>query len=95
MTTRLGRPMKYAHFLAVLEDDKLYCPSTIVANGERLGFFPRGLSKQALRLKKTRVRISLGRYSWNHDFPVGGDGLVFVDGQAPIPGWFGKRWKRF
>lgn len=93
MNAGKGRPMKYAHFLAVLDDFTVYCPSSIVANGEKLGFFQKGLSSKMLRLQKQRVRIALGRYSYKQNFPAGGDGLVLIKGQAPIPGWFGARWK--
>ena len=92
MTKRCGRPYKYAHFLNSLEDNTLYCPASIVSHGEGLGYF-RGNTGDNLFLAKQRVRITLGRLSNNHDFPLGGDGLVIVKGQAPIPGWLGSRWK--
>jgi len=93
MEKRRGRPMKYARFLETLEDYTTYSPALIVAHGEALGLFPDSLNREELRMAKQRVRITMGRLSYNHNFPVGGDGLVFIDGQAPVPGWFGFRWK--
>lgn len=41
-----------------------------------------------------RLRITLNRLTDIHAFPVGGDCLIVDEGKAPIPGWFGWRWKR-
>ena len=90
MALRPGRPHKYVHFLMALDDGAVYCPSSIVAHGEMLGLFD---GCQDVKFAKQRVRITLGRMSQNKDFPVGGDGLVILKGQAPIPGWLGSRWK--
>ena len=43
MTQPVGRPMKYQKFLMALEDDKIYCPATIVLNGEKKGLLPSDL----------------------------------------------------
>lgn len=93
MPGKRGRPMKYRLFIECLDDATAYCPSSIVANGERLGLFSQHKKKKERKLAKLRVRITLGRFSSNHDFPIGGDDLVFLPGQAPIPGWYGARWK--
>lgn len=93
MEKKRGRPMKYAHFLMTLEDSKIYSAATIVRNGERLGFFPKGLKGDALKEAKTRVRMALGRLSSNRHFPYEGDGFLRIKGQPPVRGWTGKRWK--
>lgn len=85
--------MKYHRFLEILEDDRIYSPGTITQNGKRNGLFPEGLSDQELRHAQLRVRISLGRFAYNHNFPREGDGLVTVLGQPTIAGWKGSRWK--
>lgn len=92
MLVKRGRPLKYAYFIVVLEDGKLYSPATIVSNGEALGFFD-GLYDRQLRLAKTRVRIALGRLRQLRRFPDAGDGQVKIGGQAMMPGWYGARWK--
>jgi hypothetical protein len=86
--------MKYAPFLTVLEDEQIYTPATIARNGERRGLIPAELDPQERRLRYTRVRIALGRFSSDHDFPAGGDGFLEIPGQPPQRGWFGWRWKR-
>ena len=96
MPKSVGRPMKYKHFLLVLEDEKIYCPATIVLNGEKHGLFSSDLEPEQLRKQKVRIRHTFARFSANHGFPRQGDGLSsdFVDGQAPQRGWLGSRWKQ-
>lgn len=93
MSRRKGRPMKYRPFLAVLCDDQLYSPAAIVRHGQKLGLFKPGLKGEALKHAKLRIRITFARLAQNHKFPEYGDGLVKLPGQAPVPGWLGKRWK--
>ena len=76
----------------MLEEDDLYTPATIASFAEEQGLITADNLTQR-RLEKQRMRISLGRFSNNHDFPDEGDGMVTIKGQAPTPGWFGWRWK--
>jgi len=88
-----GRPMKYAHFIKVLEDHVIYTPATIVRYGATMGFFEKGLKGDALKSAKLKVRHTLARLSANREFPKDGDGWTVIPGQAPLRGWFGRRWK--
>ncbi len=94
MTNPVGRPMKYRHYLTILEDDVVYTPATIVDNGVAHGFRLPPVSKMAEReLARLRIRHTLARFTKNHGFPFEGDGWVIMRGQAPLRGWFGWRWK--
>ena len=90
MARPIGRPLKYRHIVALLEDNEVYTPATIANLAEALGQLD---PCAPLRLAKQRVRITMGRYANNHDFPKEGDDRVTIRGQAPTPGWFGWRWK--
>ncbi len=83
----IGRPMKYDNVLLSLDDNDLYTPAAIVRHALQNGMIED--EKTAI----TRLRITLSRYSQNHEFPKAGDGLVTIKGQAPTPGWWGHRWK--
>ena len=89
----MGRPLKYRAVLDRLDDAVLYTPASISAFAERMGFI-KGRASDWRRLQRQRIRIALGRFSNNHDFPDEGDGMVVLRGQSPTPGWFGWRWKR-
>ncbi len=94
MANPIGRPMKYRRFITMLEDEKIYCPATIVRLGEEKGLFNPDLDKERLKKVKMKVRHSLARFSSNHMFPRDGDGHVErIHGQPPLRGWTGKRWK--
>ncbi len=84
--------MKYKTLLESLEEDALYTPASISAHAQKSGFLTSEEPDQ-VRLEKQRIRIALGRFSNNHNFPDEGDGMVTLRGQAPTPGWFGWRWK--
>ena len=84
--------MKYKSLIEALEEDDLYTPATIAAFAEETAYFEES-DPQMKRLAKQRIRIALGRFSNNHQFPDEGDGMVTIKGQAPTPGWFGWRWK--
>ena len=92
MAAKRGRPLKYTQFITILNSDKVYTSATIVAYGEKLGFF-RGFHGEEKVKAKMRVRHALNATRRNHKFPVRGDDLVFKKGQAPTPGWLGSRWK--
>ena len=83
----IGRPMKYRNVLLSLDDHDLYTPAAIV----RHALDRKMIDNKPLAI--TRLRITLSRYSQNHQFPKAGDGLVTIKGQAPTPGWWGHRWK--
>jgi len=84
--------MKYRTILEKLADDQLYTPASIAGYALATGFID-SKDPDRIRLEKQRIRISMGRFSNNHDFPDEGDGMVTIKGQAPTPGWFGWRWK--
>lgn len=84
--------MKYKILIEMLDEDQIYTPATIAAFAEEKGFIQVQESARR-RLEKQRIRIALGRFSNNHEFPDQGDGMVTIRGQAPTPGWFGWRWK--
>ncbi len=88
-----GRPMKYRHYIEILEDERIYTPATIVDHGIAHGLFPIDLKESAGQSLRLKIRHALSRLSLNRGFPRIGDGLVFVDGQAPSRGWYGFRWK--
>jgi hypothetical protein len=90
---RLGRPLKYKAFLEALEDDTVYTPATIVQLGLAKGLFPNSLNQEQLKESKLRVRHTLSRFSSNHEFPFKGDGFATIEGQPPLRGWYGFRWK--
>ena len=84
--------MKYKPLLESLEEDELYTPASIAAYAQKIEFIT-STEPDQVRLEKQRIRIALGRFSNNHNFPDEGDGMVTLRGQAPTPGWFGWRWK--
>lgn len=84
--------MKYRYIIEALPEDDLFTPATIAAFAEGEGLL-KSRGQEQRRLEKQRIRISLGRFSNNHDFPDEGDGMVTIRGQAPTPGWFGWRWQ--
>ena len=89
-----GRPMKYRHMITGLLDGEIYSPATIVTFAEEqdllLLLYTNDDERKHLRLK---IRHTMARFTQNHNFPKEGDGLVFIKGQAAVPGWKGKRWK--
>ncbi len=94
MANPVGRPMKYKHFLTILEDKVVYTPAKIVSHGEDHGLMnplPEAIDPKRQRL---RIRHTLARFSANHKFPKQGDGWVYISGQPPMRGWFGWRWKK-
>jgi hypothetical protein len=84
--------MKYKYILYELEEHELYTPASIAIFAEENSLL-RSRGKDAQRSEKNRIRIAMGRFSNNHEFPDEGDGIVFVKGKAPNPGWFGWRWR--
>ena len=91
---RRGRPMKYDGLLRNLDDERLYCPATIVQHALEAGtWILNPNTDESAQRQRLRVRHSLARYSRNHNFPFEGDGLLFMKGQAPHRGWYGWRWK--
>lgn len=72
---------KHRAVIRDLEDDELYSPSQIAKRPGVAG------------PDRTRLLRGLRRMSRLKKFPADGDGLVYIHGQAPITGWYGKRWK--
>lgn len=91
MSTFIGRPPKYAHFIELLAAFEIYSPASIVGlliEQGHLGKRPADIKRQG-----QRIRVALVRLSHSRNFPTRGDGLVIVHGQRPLPGWYGWRWK--
>jgi hypothetical protein len=89
---RVGRPKKYSHFIAALEDETAYTPAAIFRHAKECGL----LSQQKLRtIKKSRLRVrhTMARLAANYGFPPEGDAPVKLPGQSYTFGWYGKRWK--
>ncbi|MBO1322487.1 hypothetical protein [Acanthopleuribacter pedis] len=83
--------MKYKHILLELDEDQIYTPATIAMFAFEHGMVEFSDEEEA-RLIYQRIRIAMGRLSNNHRFPDEGDGFVTLQGQPPVPGWFGWRW---
>ena len=88
----IGRPQKYALVLWSLHDDELYTAATVANRAVALELVDAS-SEKRIELDRQRIRIAMGRYANNHEFPDNGDGNVRLRGQAPTPGWWGRRWK--
>lgn len=84
--------MKYRRLIEALDDHELYTPAMIAAYACEQGLVD-GTDLVEQRKARQRIRIALGRFSNNHDFPDVGDGIVTLRGQAPTPAWYGWRWK--
>ena len=97
MARKIGRPMKYPQFITALDDTTFYSPASIVRHGREQEIFAEMLLEDATPEQEKKlvllIRHTLARFSQNHQFPPEGDGLVYLTGQAPIRGWYGKRWK--
>ncbi|MBO1317961.1 hypothetical protein [Acanthopleuribacter pedis] len=83
--------MKYSELIEQLNEDEIYTPATIADYAETIGYIS-GQDPEEVRLVRQRIRIAMGRFSNNHNFPDEGDGFVTLRGQPPTPGWFGWRW---
>ncbi len=90
---RPGRPMKYRHFIEILDDDTVYSPAAIYEWGKEQGLVDKNLAKEEEQKLKLRIRHTMARFSANHQFPRKGDGMVLMKGQSAVIGWSGKRWK--
>ena len=88
----IGRPQKYALALWALCDDELYTATTVANRAIELNLIDTSPPRRAEQ-ERQRIRIAMGRYVNNHTFPDNGDGNVRLRGQAPTPGWLGRRWK--
>ena len=93
MARPVGRPMKYRHYLTILDDDTLYSPASIVDWGVAHGLMEPNLSEDERKDIRRKIRHTLARFSKNHQFPDDGEGLVGMYGQAPIRAWTGRTWK--
>ena len=90
---KVGRPMKYKHFILMLEEDGLFTPAAIADDGENKGFVQPFIDGDNYGEVRRRIRHTLARLSQNHDFPKEGDGMINREGQQPQRGWYGWRWK--
>jgi len=91
---KIGRPLKYSAFLAILENRVIYSPRLIVAIGEALGFFGY-TSKQEREVLKKEAMYSLATLAYR-ELPRNGSGVVSVLGshkRRREKGWLGQLWK--
>ena len=93
MARSVGRPLKYRQLLTALHDEDVYSPGKIARFGEATGILDTSISEDEVLQQRLRIRHTLARYRINHKFPREGDGMVYLRGQSPTPGWTGKRWK--
>ena len=73
---------KYRIIIHHLADDALFSAASI-AQGSEVAAEDRFRLYQALK-----------RITFLHEFMVEGDGLLYIDGHVPTPGWYGRRWKK-
>lgn len=91
---KVGRPLKYIVILRRLDDDTLYTASTVATFAKEQGLLYLFTDEQINeREVQNRIRLAMVRLSNRHKFPDEGDGIVTVDGQAPVSGWYGWRWR--
>lgn len=88
-----GRPRKYHVLLRQLDPDTLYSAASIARWAIATDQYGT-LTPNQQKMTQQRIRIALGRWCNNHQFPDEGDGIVLLPGQSPTPGWFGWRWQR-
>ena len=92
-----GRPLYYLPFFAVLCDEDIHSPASIVNNGQDCGLFWHYLSltKKDEILLRRNMRHTFARFAHNHGFPTEGDGWQTHQpkGQQKYTGWRGHRWK--
>ena len=91
---RMGRPMKYRALLRSLNSKELYSAGAIARFARDTGYLARDCAGVEPRLAMLRIRITMGRLSKNHNFPLGGDGLIALERQMSCPAWFGWRWQQ-
>ena len=89
----MGRPMKYTDLLGQLDEEDLYTPAAIAITADEIGYVDPDLPREERLLHLQRIRITMGRLSKNRKFPPGGDGMRRLPNQAPMPAWFGWRWR--
>ena len=94
MANKMGRPLKYGHIIKILDPETVYSSSMIasLAEEKQLEPFDEELTTAEQRVKRIRIRAVMKRRTKRYDFPKTGDAFVFLKGQAPVPGWYGKRW---
>lgn len=92
MSVFLGRPPIYKNYIELLDFFGIYTPATIAMIMVEMGNL--GGHGKVVRQRAYRIRIALTRVSHSRSFPTRGDGTIMLDGQRPIPGWYGWRWKK-
>lgn len=73
---------KYRAMIQSLADDALFSPASIAQRSE------------VTAEDRLRLYLMLKRITSLHGFMEKGDGLLFIKGHAPTPGWYGRRWKK-
>jgi hypothetical protein len=85
------RVTKYAEIIRNLDPGVLYSGAAIANFAHEQGLITG--TPASVRISKQRVRIAMNRLASIMDFPDEGDGFITISGQAPVPGWYGSRWK--
>jgi len=83
----MGRPPKYKKIVAHLHRDILYTAFGIAQLAKK-----HKLVKHLADVPK--VKIAMAVCKSRNNFPIEGDGKVYIKGQPPTLGWFGWRWKQ-
>ena len=92
MGSPFGRPIKYKDLLNQLNQNSLFSSAGIARFGIEVGYYE-GLTVDKRKKKMRQIYLALGRLAKSRNFPVFGDGIIRLDGQAPTPAWFGWRWQ--
>ncbi len=94
MNKPVARRLKYAGIIAALDDSLNYSPASIARFAGERGLLAPFLEKEtneAILLQRIGRYMNRLRKTW--EFPEGGDDQLRIPGQAPVPVWFGWRWK--
>lgn len=89
----MHKGMKYGDLILLLHPETIYTPAAIAHFAIAHNYIVETDPEKRKRIY-SRIRLSMGRFSNNHEFPDQGDGFVVLKGQAPTPGWYGWRWQQ-
>lgn len=89
------RSWKYSELILALDDKEVYTAHSIAEFALEVGFI-QSPSMEQQKLEKLRIRLSMTQMRQRKEdiFPLAGDELRSSRGQAPLPAWYGWRWKK-
>jgi len=91
LKTKPSRPMKYAAFLAILDNTSLYSAGLIIAIGESLGFF--GYTTREERRELRNVAMRNLRVTAIRKLPAKESGRIAYGNKFKEKAWRGSMWK--